>query len=193
MLSAATKPQTKILISLGATVVLVGVMVGLIIWPTRNRMKELHVAINEQRVELDKIYQQGKSLKIALQQYQQVKPKISILSSVYVKPGGELDIITAMENIADQQNVQQEIKTSASPDQNTKTLPLQLQTTGSFNNIVSYLTALEAMDYYLNTTTLRISLASSNLGQNLDGNSKISALLITNAFYQPWRLNCHLI
>src|SRR3989338_8134552 len=148
MLSAATKPQTKILISLGATVVLVGVMVGLIIWPTRNRMKELHVAINEQRVELDKIYQQGKSLKIALQQYQQVKPKISILSSVYVKPGGELDIITAMENIADQQNVQQEIKTSASPDQNTKTLPLQLQTTGSFNNIVSYLTALEAMDYY---------------------------------------------
>lgn len=185
MLSSVAKPQTKILVSCIATVVLVGLMVGLIIWPSHGRLKELHVAIREQRLELDKIYQQGRSLKIALAQYQEVKPKISVLSNVYVKPGEELQIITTLENLADKQNIQQDLKASAGPDSNALSLPLQLQATGSFNNIIGYLSALEAMDYYLNTTTLRISLASSKLGANLDSNSQITALLITNAFYEP--------
>lgn len=184
MLSAVSKPQTKILISLSAAVVLVGLMVGLIIWPTHGRMKELYTGIFDQWMELDKIYQEGKGLKTALTQYQEVKPKLTILRNVYVKRGDELKIITALENLADRQNIRQEIKTSAT-EKTSSTLPLQLQATGSFSNIISYLTSLEALDYYLNTTTLRLSLASSNLGENLNGNSRLTALLITNAFYEP--------
>ncbi|MFH1866767.1 MAG: type 4a pilus biogenesis protein PilO [Patescibacteria group bacterium] len=188
MLSHTSKPQHKITASLVTTLVIVIALVAFIIWPSFTRIKELRGNIMDQRVELERIYLQGQSLKKTVEQYQEIKSTISLLNSVYIKEGKELALIESLEQLAEQQSIDQDIKLATiDPNKNQgKLLPLQLTITGNFNDLITYLAGLESLSYYLNITTLRIS-AGSSLGTqfNNTNNTSITALLVANSYYEP--------
>lgn len=94
---------------------------------------------------------------------EQIKQEVKKYSQAWVKPGDELKIITELENLAHNHNIEQtlhisfvdEKKDKKSSDKKTaynameKYYQLSFLNTGSFPDQVEYLKALEELPYYI--------------------------------------------
>ncbi|MFA4936709.1 MAG: hypothetical protein WC575_00230 [Patescibacteria group bacterium] len=187
LLSSASPPKQKIIISLSAVAIIVSGLIILLIYPCITRIKELSNEIFTQRVELEKIYLRGQNLKQTLEQYQQIKPTVLLLNRAYIQSGQELDLFTSLENLSENNNIVPNIKlTSTTPKEKTiKTLPLQITLVSNFTNLMNYLVGLENLDYYLNISTIRINTGSVNPQEVFNNHSNITTLLLANAYYKP--------
>ena len=150
-------------------------------WPSLKIIQTLNNQIYEQRVELEKMYRRGQILKQTIKEYEQVKPQISSLQQIFVNRGQELELITALENIASATNINQNIKLGVTDNLNkNQKLPLELQVTGTTAQIINYLAGLESLNYYLNIDTVR--LVNSQTEPNRA--PTLTAIFLANAFYK---------
>ncbi len=190
-LALPTTPRQKIIISSSLTLVATAVLIVFITLPSIREIKALNEQIETQRTELEKLYQKGQLLKQTLKEYEEIKPTVATLDRIYIKRGEELSFITSLEGVANSNGLKQDIKlVSQDPKKTTaaNTFPIQLDLRGELNSFLRYLTGLEAMDYYLNIDTIRISTSSrdSSTGATLDASrSHLVSLLLAAAYYKP--------
>ena len=183
----ATQPRQKILTAIGFTLVFVGLAVGFIAYPSIRVIKSLSDQIFQQRVELEELYQRGQVLKQTLKEYEEVKPIIPSLNRVYLVKGNELEFITTLENVAVDSNVTHDIKLAAiDPKKTSNQLLYQLQTSGDLINFVHYLINLEALDFYVNINTIRLSSsAGSGIRSNQTGTgSALQAIILATSYFK---------
>lgn len=154
-------PKRKIYFG-AATLILLVVVILLVIKPTSKEIKEISSEIHTQREELEKLYLRGQFLKPAKEQYEKAVLQLPNLSKIFVAPGEELQIITALEQAAAKNNLNQEInlkeveiKEDEQPE-NYQATPITLKVIGNYQNFISYLTDLESLDYYININDFRI-------------------------------------
>lgn len=185
MLTLAISPRRKITLSLALTGFAILVLLAFVTYPSVLEIKSLNAIIDAERVELEAQYLRGRSLKQTLKTYQDVKQNIGSLNRVYLTRGQELDFITALEHVADSTHVEEQIKLNSPADgQNQSALPIQLTLAGDLTNIIRYLAAVEALDYYVNIDTIRLGLPSyTGIGASSTG--KLSALLTATTFIKP--------
>jgi Tfp pilus assembly protein PilO len=181
-------PREKIIFSTSLTLVLTAILLIFVAWPSIREIKSLNDQIYYQRLELEKLYQKGQLLKQTLKEYEEVKPTTAALDHIYIKRGEELNFITTLENIASTNKLEQNIRLgSQDPKKQTNQLPMQLELKGSLSSFVSYLAGLEALDYYLNIDTVRLSGANrkkSNSNETANSQTNLNALLLAAAFFR---------
>ncbi len=186
LLTYNTPPKQKIIISLTIVIIILSSLMGFIILPGVNRIKDLSNQIFTQRIELEKIYLRGQNIKKTLKQYQQIKPTVSLINNAYIQSDRELDLFTALENLSENNNIVPNIKlTSTATEKHPKILPLQITLESNFINLMNYLIGLERLDYYLNISIIRINAGSVNSLEVINNNSSLTTLLIVNAYYKP--------
>ncbi len=174
-------PRHKIIGSLGLTALALGILASLVVWPSIQEIHSLNSQIDQQRLQLEELYQKGRNIKKTLEEYRAIKPTLTSLDRVFVKRGQELAFITTLESVAHETGVTQELKqnTAPSPEGNS-TLSLQLQLSGTLEHILAYLSRLEALDYYVNIDLVRLSRSG-----NQDGNPTLSAIFLATTYLTP--------
>lgn len=183
-----THPRQKIIIATIFTIVFNGMILGLIAWPSINTIKTLAEQVYEQRVELEKLYQRGQLLKQTLREYEEIKPSLATLNRIYINRGHELEFITTLEETAINNGVTHQIKlTAADPQKQTNNqLQYQLQINGNLTDFIRYLASLEALDFYININTLRLSsLTTNSQATNQPSPQSIQAILLATSYFKP--------
>ncbi|MFA4818947.1 MAG: hypothetical protein WC621_03835 [Patescibacteria group bacterium] len=161
-------------------------LLAFIIGPSLREILNLSDQIYQQRIDLEKLYRKGKILKQTLKDYQTIKPTVGQFNSIYVERGNELNLITAMEKVASDHTVDQEIIIGTPDIKGDKnSLPIQLQVNAPLANLLKYLGGLEQMDYYLNIQTLRVSKYSARSNAPAPKNITVSAILLGSVYYRP--------
>jgi hypothetical protein len=86
--------------------------------------------------------------------------RLRALTTAAVKEGGELELITSLETIARQSNVEQTINLNTAGQQEIssweKKIPIHLQLSGLYGNFMTYLHRLERMPYLITITDLNL-------------------------------------
>lgn len=177
--------HSRTLIATGATLLAGLTLLFFVAWPSYQQIRQLNDEIYQERVGLEKLYQKGQILKQTVQEYEKVKPEVTKLSSVYLQPNDELNLITKLEDAAQMSNVKQHLTLGVQDPKKTKnTLPIQLQISGQLKDFVGYLQKIEGLDYYLNIDSLRLSKNGTG-NQSIQSSNPLEAVLLGLIYYQP--------
>jgi len=138
------------------------VVAGLIIWPTINHILTLHNDINTIQQELENRYEKTQKLKRSLQELDSIREVNNQINQIAINSGDELTVITQLEKIANENNIEQNTdlnffdteKEKASKTDTKKMATPQYYkfsflNNGYFEDHISYLKALEKLPYYM--------------------------------------------
>lgn len=148
--------------SLSISLALLLVLINLVIIPIYKKITLLQQQIAIEKNELETKYIRRQTIRRTLLSLQHTKvewPKL--YSSFYPEFGREVMFINALEKIADNYNLAQNLRLepslashfSAELDE----VPMQLTLIGSFANVVGYMQRLENISYILNLKELKIT------------------------------------
>lgn len=140
------------------------IILGLVLFvafPTIKDIKKMRDEIEAQRVDLEKKYIKGQSLKKLSEDLKEIEPELHKLDKMFIDKEKVLEFITTLEETANAENVSQKINLSPAQGEGYfLTTPLQIFTSGNFLRQVNYLTKLEALNYYINIKSFEISAAA---------------------------------
>ena len=96
--------------------------------------------------------------------------QIKEFGSVFINRSRELEFITILEGIAQKNNIEQKI--SLDPEKGIEErdfikIKIRIDATGSYQDIISYLSAVESLDYYININQLTLSNDKVKSGSSL--------------------------
>jgi len=140
-------------------------LIYFIVAPTIVDIKTVGGEIEEQRIDLEKKYNNGISLRQLTENLKIIEPKLSLLDKIFINKNRELEFITTIENEANEARVSQKINLISPETTEKKEFQknnLQLLTKGGFNEQLKYLMNLESLSYYINVKSLELSPADSN-------------------------------
>lgn len=168
----------------GITAALV-LIAGAIIYPTIKNILQLQGDINTIQTQLEERYEKSQKLKRSLKEFAKIKSVIAEMKKTLAMPGDEMAIITAVEKLAAEYQIDQTFSINFIDEQKQKienatprVLPqyyrLSFLNNGLFNNHLSYLSALQKLPYY-------IIIENINLEKRIQGEKK-SAAPITSRF-----------
>ncbi|MFH0891988.1 MAG: type 4a pilus biogenesis protein PilO [Candidatus Falkowbacteria bacterium] len=151
-------------VSAGATVLTCLIIYFLIAF-TVNDIKNLHLAIVAQKLDIEKQADTAQSLSVLSEKLKTVEPQMEKLDYIFINKNRELEFITTLEEAAGKNNVTQKINltppTGQKKDVYDKTA-LSIDAQGSFADIMNYLAELEALNYYFNINLLDLNYQTSD-------------------------------
>ncbi|MBI4427368.1 MAG: hypothetical protein HY569_02725 [Candidatus Magasanikbacteria bacterium] len=163
----------KILLTLGLIVAVLLAILGGIIYPVARKIYRLQKEINQVEAELEKRYENSQKLKRTIKEMDGITKNTNQLSQAMIAAGGELSMITELENLAEKNHITQnlevafkEIKAEAprAAEASGEGAPraglthfylLNFSNQGEFADHVRYLAALEKMPFYLITDSIK--------------------------------------
>lgn len=171
--------KNKITLSLTGFLIIILSLIYAIVIPTVREIKTMSDAIEAQRVDLEKKYIKGQSLRQLTENLEKIESKIELLDQIFINKNRELEFITSLENEANKNQISQKINLSApgkAENKNFQKTNLQLFTKGGFREQLQYLTDIEHLSYYVNVKVLELSPSSAG-GEpiKIDGAESLSS------------------
>lgn len=178
------------------TILVIASIAILVIYPASREIKTTAAEINKLKEELRRRQAPEYALKEVLTSYRRHEARINLLNRAVMNKNRELEFITALEDIAARYNVQQKIDIG-----NYQTLangafsqmPLQLQLTGAFTDILRYLQGLERLPVYINIKQMSFNSAAAPAVSNLTaplpdnaalGEKMVNLIITADTFWQ---------
>lgn len=127
-------------------------------------IKTLSNSIHRQRVELEKKYETGQSLKDLVRSLKQMEPRMLALQTALLPADDTLTFINDLENTAETYHLDQVIRLADFEKENQPIVatPIQLTINGTYENLIDYLAELDTKPYYFNITKLTIDSEPTN-------------------------------
>lgn len=151
--------KNKIVASLVGLILVIFSLLYFIVIPTIRDIKTMSNEIEGQKIDLEKKYIKGQSLRQLTENLKKIESKLDMLDQIFINKNRELEFITTLENQANKNRVSQKINLSApqeAENQNFQKTDLQLFTKGSFLGQLQYLLDLEYLSYYINVKLLEL-------------------------------------
>ena len=155
--------RKRIAISIVGFFIFIFAVIYFVIFPSIRDIKNIKNEIESQRLELERRYVKGQSLRKMTEKLKRAEEKVYVLDQVFIGPDAGLEFITALEGAAGKNGVNQKINLlSQTPVDNGfyKIVPLQLSSQGEISRQMSYLVSLETLNYYVNIKSLELSSGS---------------------------------
>jgi Tfp pilus assembly protein PilO len=155
--------KKRIIISLFGFFIFIFSIIYFIIFPSIKDIKKMKNEIELQRVDLERRYVKGQSLRKTMEKLERAEEKIHILDQVFIGQDCGLDFVTALEGAAGKNRITQKINLLSSSEVDSgfyKMVPLQLSSGGTIDRQMNYLVSLENLDYYVNIKSLELSSGS---------------------------------
>src|SRR3989338_6747921 len=156
--------KNKITFSLLGFALVLFILIYFIIVPTTRGIQTMGRDIEEQRIDLEKKYLKGNSLRRLTENLKKIEPKLNLLDQIFINKNRELEFITATENESNKSQVDQKINLNlpkTSENQIFQKGGLELSTVGAFNQQLNYLVNLESLGYYINAKLLELTPSSA--------------------------------
>lgn len=181
--------KKKIITSIIMFLVLILSIVFFVVIPAVRDIKSIKMDIEAQKIDLEKKYLKGQSLRRLSEKIKEIEKKIKVLDQVFVAENDSLGFITALEDVADRNFVEQKIDLLSLEDASEdvfREIPVKLFSTGNINNQLNYLVDLETLHYYINIKSLELRSSSggdySENGGLFSGNT--SLFVSADTFWQ---------
>lgn len=131
-------------------------------------IKQISNNIYQARLELEKKYLAGITLKKNSEQLTKLKPRLKQIDKSIIKYENNLSFINDLENEADKLDLQLDIKIPEVKLENKEITasPIQLTVTGKMEAALKYLEILDKKNYYLNFTDIRLTNISTQQANN---------------------------
>ncbi|PIT88585.1 MAG: hypothetical protein COU29_02295 [Candidatus Magasanikbacteria bacterium CG10_big_fil_rev_8_21_14_0_10_36_32] len=150
-----TNIRKKILITLLSLVtVVVLLIIGIVL--LNLKIKNTEKQINEFLLSLENKSCRNEDLRSALAKIRDTQKKVEQYNSFLFKKGNELQLITDLENIALKNNVSQNIINSNLDSASGDSLQMTLDISGTYENALKYLLAVERHPYFLSVENLEL-------------------------------------
>lgn len=169
-------------------------LIYFIILPTMKDVEETAAQIKSQRTDLDKKYYKSKNAKQSTKSLKAIEEDVEKLNRVFINQNQELAFITALEEVANKNNINQNINldlSSGAKNNKYGKIPLRLTTQGNFINQFNYLRDLERLDYYLNIKSLNLSAGGgasayppSDKIINYGGGANIGMVILADTYWK---------
>ncbi len=144
-------------ISVSAVLILI-IILGYVVFPSVKHINELSDQIYEERTKLEELYLKGQSLKRSTEEYRKIKNEINELENIFITKKEELDLITQLETLANETNVEQELNIKENKkEQDEEKMFIALNIRGQYTDIIRYLEKVEALDLYISFDKIRFS------------------------------------
>lgn len=152
--------KKKLFIINGILLAAVGAIIYFVVVPSLKEIKRMQADIEAQRTDLEEKYQKGQSLKKLTESLEAIEPKLERLDQVFINQNRELEFITALEDIAGKQGVDQKItlgKIQPAKNKDYQKMPITISAGGRYADLIRYLLALESSNYYINISSIEIA------------------------------------
>ncbi len=149
------------------------------VYPNFKKIKSLSQEIRNYYIQLEKLYQEGQLLQNVVKDLKLIEPRIDELSKSLISKNEELDFITTLEKLADDNQINQELRIGSyqeTQDKTYKILPIQLAIQANFSQLINYLIQINKLDHYININYIVIS--------RTDNNSQIMASMEANTYWE---------
>ena len=152
----------KTLLIIIAQLVVTGLILGFFVVPSARDIMTLQRDIADKREQLENLRKSGKSYKTIIEDYEYIKSDLPQLEAVTLKRGQELEFITSIEESASETQLTHELifdttLLQGETNKDFQEIPITINLTGQFENMLVFLERIETKDYYLNITSLRLT------------------------------------
>ena len=168
--------KKKIIVGPIIFLAIIGSIVFFIIMPSVNSIKHIKEEVEMQRIDLEKKYIKGQSLKQLKENLKKIKPELETLNNAFIIKGNELGFITTLENAFKNLDESQALQK----------IPLNLSLKGNFTNLINYLLDIESSHYYINIDSLEIPSASAKSfisNKNSADDNSVSMAISANIYW----------
>lgn len=151
------------------------IILAILIIPIVADIVRTSAGIRDLRTELLVKKQSTKEIRVALERFRAAKAEVQTMETIFLKPGEELRLITALEGVADATAVSQGIDLAPStlPGNDFKILPAAITLQGNALSVLRYLSLLP---------TLPAAVTVNAVSMNSAGSGNITATLRANAY-----------
>lgn len=156
--------QTIVIVSVFSGIILL-IVVGVII-PTTQYIKRLNDETTTLKNYLEKKYETTAHLRSSVKQIEEIKLAVTEYPQYLFKPGDELILITALENIANKNKVTQKIESSNLDQKASDLIKVSLSVNGKYENTLKYLSDLEKSNYFINIEKIQLTNAGTKPGES---------------------------
>lgn len=145
--------------------------------PSIKKIMLLNNSIFEERKQLEEIYLKGQSLTAAKEKYTAVKKETTQLDDVFLARGDELKLITALEQVAKNNQVTQNLDIDNKKNDPQTKISISLEIHGMYRNLLNYLQAIEALNLYFNIESGYFANLATNIMVNDNKNISLEPTL----------------
>jgi len=176
--------KQKIIVTAVVAIIFLAVLI-LVIIPTLKDISNLKHKILLQKAELEERYNRRVSTKLTLQSLKEIKSEFGdVYGRIFTSSGQELDFITLLEDLTAKHNLEQRLRLEVNlktnlPKSREVEIPLFLDLTGNYLNLISYLGSLEKARVLVIPESLEIRNAGRDSGKDM-----INARLQLRTFWQ---------
>ncbi len=121
-----------------------------VIVPTYSTVTETAAAIHDNRVQLEILRLERENIEQTQKEYSAIRENIEELDKIFVAPDDVLGVISALENVAAENNITQELALLSEPTKSM--IGMKLTISCPWNQCLEYLSLLEQLDIYLTLT-----------------------------------------
>lgn len=138
-----------------------------IILPTVHFIDKINKDTTELRIYLEKRYESVVRLRLTMRNFEEIKNTIGSFADYAFKidNNDELNLITALEETAVKNNVKQKIRSTSSDETSEKFLSFSLESSGSYADILRYISDLEHIKFFLHIEQLQMTPAFNTNGE----------------------------
>ena len=175
--------KKKITIRVLTSLILFFLIIYFFTFPLIAKIKIQKEDIITKKIELEDKISKDKNIIGLNEQIKKIEPELLELDKIFININRELDFITLLESVANNNNIEQRL--NIAPGQTKKdddvyqTQPLIIDANGEFKNIVQYIADLEALTYYITINSININ-GINKLGKD-DANQNNSVKITINA------------
>jgi len=164
--------QQQYYIKISVVAGLILVLTATIIYPAIQDILSMNQEITAERIKLESKLSQGLNIQNIKTDYERTEPLLDQLNQVLIPHGSELKFIADMEELALIHGVTIDIVTDFSGEtvmNFADQVPMQINVSGSYKNIVNYMKGTERIPYYLNNDMIMVNTRGDELSVQLVG------------------------
>jgi|GEM_PF-1439726 len=170
------------LIIIGLIALVIVGLTAFLIYPNYRQIIAISREIYDQKINLEKNYQRSQEIKELYKNLATIKNGQKNIDGSFVFEGQELEFITALESLAKNNGLRQDINLGTpTPNHQFQKLTIHLEIGGDFVPIAKYLSELEKLNYYISINKINIKPVTATA----DDPGAIQASLDGEIYWQP--------
>jgi len=122
-----------------------------VIWPAINKILAIRAEIETEKANLENKLSLGLNAKKIKEELVGIENSLSVLDVAFIQPQQELDLLGNIESLAAKNQVEVKLKpnfTGQNIGGNILRIPLDIEASGNFNNLISFLNDLDGSSFY---------------------------------------------
>jgi hypothetical protein len=161
--------KKRILTTIGALIAAIAFLLGAFAVPSIFTIRDLSSRIGDERSKLDSQYALRIFMRDAANKMAEVNVKLQSIAAMSIEEGGELAFITALEDAATANKVEQDIALETANQRDVsaweREIPLTLAISGTYPNFLRHMAAIERLPYAISVSSVEV-IPSRKLGAN---------------------------